>query len=288
MSYPLANFHFILLASRLGLINKPHKQDAANLGVEQGSDFLARYLSDFGEAFARYEFTQPEAITDTDKLQLIAEEYAAAAQSINSKVNNAHGLAFLGGDHSIGFISYLVLQKLVDLSKVLHIQIDSHTDIHLAATSPSGNFHGMWVRPWLTEFDHSTINNLVHSRLAPQHVMYLGNLDCEPAEITYLEQVNIFRTKNPIELINNIEQVIPQIDHIHLSFDVDAMSSQLCPATGMPNPSGLDWIDIEPILKFVAGFPSFSLDLVEVNPVKSGATTTAKFCQKLLQSLYLQ
>jgi len=74
--------------------------------------------------------------------------------------------------------------------------------------------------------------------------------------------------------------------HLHVSFDIDVFANNLVSATGTPNSwGGLSRAQIWPILEELNKSNNLSIDLVEVNPQKTGAKETIALAQEVLSTL---
>jgi arginase len=174
--------------------------------------------------------------------------------------------------------------------KIGYIQFDSHADLHEIRTSPSGNFHGMWLRALLTGIGHARLDCLVREHLPSSAVRYYGNLDLEDAERVFIEKNNIDvwdsqRLQDMRSGSDNLANFIQRYTHVHVSFDIDVFDRALAPATGTPAPAGMQKDEIFPLLRTLARAPSLSVDLVEVNPQKKGAAETIALAQEVLRLL---
>jgi agmatinase len=57
-------------------------------------------------------------------------------------------------------------------------------------------------------------------------------------------------------------------DEVFVSFDLDALDPSIMPATGTPEPGGLDWYEAVDLLKAVAGRARIvGFDVVELAPI---------------------
>jgi agmatinase len=58
--------------------------------------------------------------------------------------------------------------------------------------------------------------------------------------------------------------------NVYITFDVDAFDSGLMPATGTPEPGGLDWYETLDILRAVCAKKNIiGADFVELSPIKN-------------------
>lgn len=284
--------HFYNLRSRLGMINLPHRQEEFNLGVEEGGDAIltAEFVEQFpGAALDRFEFTLPEALDRKKYFETIAHDSQRAIALIEETLQEDEMQVVVGGDHSVVLSSLAAILRRLHSHSVGYIQVDSHPDINTIATSPTGNFHGMWMRPFVGGFEREDINVLVPHLLKPSQVLYIGNLDLDPEESEFIATQGI-RVISVDELRNHdgqasedLKKFFRDFEHTHLDIDIDGFDQSIAPATGIPAQKGLLRSDIDEVLALFRKKESRSLDLVEVNPQKEGAEETIEFAQSLIR-----
>ena len=283
------NPHFYNLRSRLGMINLPHRMEEFNVGVEEGGDSILS--NDFLLKFQRpvvdsMTFPMPDDIERKKYFETLVESLQKATDLIEETLQDDEMQVVVGGDHSVAFSSLVALLRRLHSHSVGYIQIDSHPDINTVATSPTGNFHGMWMRPFIGGFDNEQINQLLPHVLKPEQILYVGNLDKDPEEQELIEgkkiqtiSVDALRDGSAQE---NINKFFESFEHIHLDIDIDGFDRTVAPATGIPAKNGLLYKDVEPILELFRRKEGRSMDLVEVNPQKEKGEKTIKLAQKLI------
>ncbi len=283
------NPHFYNLRSRLGMINLPHRMEEFNVGVEEGGDSILS--NDFLLKFQRpvvdsMTFPMPDDIERKKYFETLVESLQKATDLIEETLQDDEMQVVVGGDHSVAFSSLVALLRRLHSHSVGYIQIDSHPDINTVATSPTGNFHGMWMRPFIGGFDNEQINQLLPHVLKPEQILYVGNLDKDPEEQELIEgkkiqtiSVDALRDGSAQE---NINKFFESFEHIHLDIDIDGFDRTVAPATGIPAKNGLLYKDVEPILELFRRKEGRSMDLVEVNPQKDKGEKTIKLAQKLI------
>lgn len=294
--------HFFKMNSRIGLLNIPHRQKEPNIGVEEGpsailtQDFINKLLTNNesrttnNPTFSIEEFTfpSPENLTINSQQDVLAKYLKGASDLINLKLKNDEKQVCIGGDHCITFSSLNALLTRVDPSQVGYIQIDSHGDSNTFSSSPTGNFHGMFLRPFFADFDNQQIQNLIPQQLRPEQIMFFGNLDLDNSEKMLFKEKNIqvfdqiMLALNQSVVFNQVTEFISLYPYIHISLDIDAFDKSIAPATGIPALNGLLKEDIWMILQLLFKKPYTTLDLVEVNPQKEGAERTIKLAQEIL------
>ncbi len=314
--------HFFKAKSRIGLKNIPIHQTELNLGVEYGPDAVLEdnFLKEFKDyQISEYIFSKPEDILNEDFDIVLANNLEAFKNQINNVIlgseatpeskdagqasmtqqtqNNNIIQVVIGGDHSVTFSSLLaVLNRINDPKDLGYIQFDSHGDMNLAKTSPTQNFHGMYLRPFLDKFDIPEVANLIKKKLKPENMLFIGNLDLDPKEREFFEGKKIrnidrekLKTTHPSsggqisKVKSDFKKFINLFKYLHISFDIDSLHKSIAPATGIPAENGLMKGDIFPFLEIISKHPNFSFDLCEVNPRKKGAEKTIKLAQEVLK-----
>ncbi len=278
----------------------PHGGTAPNLGVEKGplavlDTTFINLLSETKKcSLLDFSFSDPESMPDEKYYSVVAKDTDSMAKKIQTELTkeNYTKVVTVGGDHSIALGSVLAILRTNKNKKIGLIDFDSHGDIHLLNTSPSGNFHGMWLRPLLEDFDNPEIKSIIDVRLPSEQLLYIGNLLTEDEEenfikkneITVLDSTRV--EKNKESMVLHIKEFCKNIDLLHVTFDIDVFKESLVSATGTPNPNGFDIPMVEACLSpIIESGKLFSLDVVEVNPDKPNSRGTIELAQKVILSL---
>src|SRR3990167_2638078 len=138
--------HFYNLRSRLGLTNVPYRQKSLNFGVEKGGDAV---------------LSKPEETSKKNYYDILAKELKGAKNLILDSLSEDETAVALGGDNSISFSPLAAMLERYKPNRVGYVRIDSHPDMNSIKVSPSGNFHGMWMRPFVDDFEEKKISNLI-------------------------------------------------------------------------------------------------------------------------------
>ena len=286
-------FLFVKANSRLGLINPPKGEKDPNIGVEHGAEFILS--NEFLQQFPNreeiiFEFSAPEKVSPESYFEVLAKEYQTLTSQIKEKLDTSKTLLTVGGDHCVSLASIAAVLKKFSSPTTGFIMIDSHADIHQPSTSPSGNFHGMWLRPVVDIFEIPSINSLVPQKIPAENLLYIGNLDIEQEEQEFMESnnVNSFNQTQMQDVFftQKIDRFIQTMEHIHLSIDIDAFTHTFAPATGMRIENGLAPDDVFPLLKKLKNAKSLSVDVVEVNPTMKGSDQTIQLAQKIIGIIF--
>jgi arginase len=218
------------------------------------------------------------------------------AEKIEKVLENEDFPLCIGGDHSMalgtisGIASYCKKRKL----RLGVIWIDAHSDMNTDETSPSGNIHGMPLASLLGLGCNELINLLGFSpKLLPENCALIGIRSIDEAE-----KLNIKKLKVPIYTMNDIDKlgihriiakVLKQfrenVDHIHISFDVDSVDPLVAPGVGTPIPGGLSYREAHLLMETIAECGCMSsLEIAEVNPILDNNNQSATFTAELIAS----
>lgn len=284
--------HFYNLRSRLGMINAPHRQKALNVGVEEGGDAILteEFLNHFPDAsIDTYDFPKPEDVDKKKYFDILAKTLKEAEDLIENTVKSDETPVILGGDNSVSFPTLTATLKQYKPHRVGYVRIDSHPDMNSIKDSPTGNFHGMWMRPFVDGFEHKGIAHLIHHKVSLSQVLFVGNLDINTGEQEFFTGKSTvispdYLRKNKESALMNVNQFVNIHDHIYLGIDIDAFDQSIAPATGIPAKQGLLLEDVVEIFSEVKK-NVVTIDMVEVNPKKNGAEKTVKLAQDILLRL---
>lgn len=286
--------HFYQASSRIGLVNPPIYSTVPNNGVEFGPDNILspKFLKNFPRyKIEKFDFSTPEQIEPKTFNKTLSTEIQAFRTQINQTILTDETQVVLGGDHSVTLPSVLaVLDRLHDDDKLLYLQFDSHGDCNLNSDSPTGNFHGMYLRPLFgQDFDIPEISNIVNHQINSKNIFYFGNLDLDRGESDFFakHQIQNFSVEasSNSKVLQQLQNATKTVSHIHISFDVDCLDHSIAPATGIPAAEGFLIQQLTPIFECIKYFPSVSIDLVEYNPTLPGAEKTLNNIHRILNTL---
>ncbi len=198
--------------------------------------------------------------------------YQTAYQYIGELLKQPLPLLNWGGDHSVGIPTVGAFCNHYPEGYV--IWIDAHADLNLPDFSPSGNLHGMPLSllfnlqgtaqkhfSWITQY------------LNPQKLIYLGLRDTDPFEKKTIQELGIkyFSAEDVRRWgMNRVAQRIFEIcrnEALHISFDIDSISPEYAPSTGIPVNNGLTPQDLNIFAEVISQHKNIpSIDVVEINP----------------------
>jgi len=287
------NNFFALLASRLGLRFAPMGSNIQNIGVEDGAEYIAQFLEqgntsmNTAQSLPNFleQFEPPELLSEESYLQTIFIKYTSAKQKLLSNWSAGKTLITFGGDHSISYISLAAVLERYGKDQTAVLMFDSHADLNTDISSTTGNFHGMWLRPF---FDSFEAYKLTHKKIAHEQLRYVGNLVLDDVEAEYIKKNKIKVYPSKLATHESAQELLEwttSFPHLHISFDIDVFAQHLISATGTPNENGFEMDEIFIFLEAIKNHPSISFDIVEFNPHKQGTQQSLAIIQKVFATL---
>lgn len=284
--------HFFKAFCRIGIVNKAYKSKDENIGVEEAPNFILS--EDFLKTLKDYQIDHYRYGKVTDKKsyqKILAREMTNFSNLIKSKIKPNEIQIVIGGDHSVAFSAICALLLKNKPEDIGYIQFDSHGDCNSFQSSPTGNFHGMFLRPFLDDFDSKDIVKIIPEKLKDQNVLFVGDLDLQTSEVELFEDLGIqnitsdqFR-ENPPKALMDFREFIQKFKHIHISFDVDVFKKSIVSATGTPAHKGLTKHEVFALLNIATQARNLSFDIVEVNPKKGNPNQTVVIAQQVIGAL---
>lgn len=162
----------------------------------------------------------------------------------------------LGGEHTVTLGSIIALNE--ELGKEFGvIQFDAHTDLRDSYQGTKFS-HGCVMRRIYSDFEIKILQIGIRSLSYEEHLFRIEN------KIPHIDADRFtFSAKPEISFPSDFPE------NVFVTIDVDALDPSIMPATGTPEPGGLDWAQIMYCLdaicakKRVIGF-----DVVELAPIK--------------------
>ncbi len=201
-------------------------------------------------------------LTTLEPMELDALEPPDAAERIADRVAELlpayRLLCVLGGEHSITAAAYRGLQRVVDRPITL-VQIDSHADLR-------DSFRG-------STFSHGSMARRVFDAGVEQ-IVQLGIRSLCREEVDFLdEHRDVIHVFDAATLHADFDRCVDELRAlvagrtVYLTIDVDGLDPSVIPATGTPEPGGLDWWQTLVLLRAVCGAARVPLfDCVELAP----------------------
>ena len=212
---------------------------------------------------------------------LIRKEIKAALKQlsdINEKIINMGKLPIvLGGEHSITPGSIKPFVKRYKEITLLHF--DAHADLRESYNGEKYS-HASAIRRCL---DFNNVN-----------VVSFGIRNLSKAEIDFYKKnrnrIKIFWGKDKKKWdFKHIKKLFKK-KNVYITFDVDSFDSSIMPATGTPEPGGLLWEEVLPILKNICKISNIiGVDINELAPIKNFDSynfLVAKLTYKILAYIF--
>lgn len=205
------------------------------------------------------------ALTEDDSPEAMFKEVYEKTQEL---LKTGKYLTFFGGEHSISIGVIKAFYEKYDNLTVL--QLDAHTDLR-------PQFHGSPYNHACAVYDASKNTNLIQ--------VGIRSMDIEEEE--HMDRSKVYFAEEMYGNTDWMDASIAQMtDDVYLTIDLDAFDPAIMPATGTPEPGGMDWNTMIKYLrrvfteKNVVGF-----DIVELAPIdgyKAPQFLVAKLYYKML------
>jgi arginase len=228
----------------------------------------------------------------------IARAATVACKKVDRIMSRGHFPLVLGGDHSIavGTVSGIAAFCRRERKKLGLLWVDAHGDINTPESSPSGNIHGMPVAVLLGHGpDKLTSIGGKFRKVNPANVALVGIRSLDEGEKHRLKETGVqVHTMSDIDrhgihrvMRKALARVTDGTDHVHVSFDLDAVDPTGAPGVGTPVKGGLDYREAHLIMELLhdSGVMT-SLEMVEVNPILDQGNASAVFAVELVQSAF--
>jgi len=208
-------------------------------------------------------------------LKCQAVEAAEDLENITAEVRGVidkNGLpVILGGEHTV---TLGALKAFVDSGKKIGVvQFDAHADLRDSYEQNT--------------FSHACVMRRVHEMNLP--FVQIGIRSLSKKEHEFRKRHNI-RSFDAAHLYSGgiPAEILPRDfpEHIYITFDVDCFDASIMPATGTPEPGGLNWYQIIELLHNVTAKRNIcGFDVVELAPIPglhAPDFTVAKLVYKLI------
>jgi arginase len=204
----------------------------------------------------------------------------------------------MGGDHclSIGSIAAVAHHCRARNQPLSVLWLDAHADFNTAATSPTGNLHGMPVSV-LTGNGPAPLTTLASAvPIVPAaQIVQVGirSVDAVEKELVVDSGLIVFDMRQVDELSMRVvmERALALVArggaHLHVSFDIDFLDPQIAPGVPTTVPGGPSYREAQLCMEMIhdAGLLG-SLDVMELNPACDLRNQTAELAVELIESLF--
>ena len=162
-----------------------------------------------------------------------------------------------GGEHSITPGSIKPFVKKYNEIMLLHF--DAHADLRESYNGEKFS-HASAIKRCLDFKNVKVVSFGIRNLSQPEMNFYENNK----------HRIEIFWGKDKKEWnLDNLERIFKN-KNVYITFDVDGFDSSIMPATGTPEPGGLLWEDVLPIIKKVCQISNIvGADINELAPIKN-------------------
>ncbi len=212
---------------------------------------------------------------------LIKKEIKSALSQlakINEKIlsNNKFPIVF-GGEHSLTAGSIKPFVKKYDEITLLHF--DAHADLRESYNGEKYS-HASAIKRCLDFKNVKVVSFGIRNLSQSEMNFYKENQD----------RIKIFWGKDKKDWDLSLLKTSFKEKNVYITFDVDGFDASIMPATGTPEPGGLLWEDVLPIIKNVCQISNIvGVDINELAPIKNFDSynfLVAKLAYKILSYVF--
>ena len=197
---------------------------------------------------------------------------------INEKIlsNNKFPMIF-GGEHSLTVGSIKPFVKKYDEITLLHF--DAHADLRESYNGEKYS-HASAIKRCLDFKNVKVVSFGIRNLSQSEMNFYKKNQD----------RIEIFWGKDKKNWDLSRLKTIFKEKNVYITFDVDGFDASIMPATGTPEPGGLLWEEVLPIIKSVCQISNIvGVDINELAPIKNFDSynfLVAKLAYKILSYIF--
>lgn len=194
--------------------------------------------------------------------------FKAVYASTKSLLEKNKFLTFFGGEHSISIgIIKAFYEKFPNITI---LQLDAHADLRISYLG--------------TAYNHACA---VHDASKNANLIQVGIRSMDSCEKQYMNYDKVFFAEHIYQQTDWMEKaILLMTDQVYITIDLDAFDPSIMPATGTPEPGGLDWNTSIRFLKKVFKLKEvLGFDIVELAPIeglKAPQFLAAKLYYKML------
>ena len=197
---------------------------------------------------------------------------------INEKIllNNKFPIVF-GGEHSLTVGSIKPFVKKYDEITLLHF--DAHADLRESYNGEKYS-HASAIKRCLDFKNVKVVSFGIRNLSQSEMFFYKKNK----------HRIKIFWGKDKKNWDLSRLKTIFKKKNVYITFDVDGLDASIMPATGTPEPGGLLWEEVLPIIKTVCKVSNIiGVDINELAPIKNFDSynfLVAKLAYKILSYIF--
>ena len=265
-------------------------------GIAEKLTILGYQVKDRGDIPVEIKERQSVKDSKLKYLDEIVSDSELLAQKVLYSLEKDHFPLCIGGDHSmsIGSIAGIAAHCRKYHLKLGVIWVDAHADMNTDKTTPSGNIHGMPMATALGLGPQSLTGIMGFSpKVLAVNAILLGMRQIDPMERKTIKTVGVpvytmadIDRRGVADIVDNaIVRLAERVDHVHVSFDLDAVDPSVVEGVGTPVPGGLSYREAHLIMETISECGCMkSLDIAEVNPILDRRNKSAEFAAELIAS----
>ena len=220
----------------------------------------------------------------------------AVFQAVDLCLSEGEFPVLLGGDHSlaVGSISAIARHCHRQGRRLRVLWLDAHADVNDAATSPSGNLHGMPVACLLGGGPAPLVGwSGPPQALQAADIAFIGIRSVDAEEKAAIARLGLrvwdMRAIDEHGMRRALNEALQGVDadtHLHVSFDLDVLDPAHAPGVSTGVPGGLTYREIQLCMEMIADTGCLrSLDVMEINPAQDVRNRTAELAVQAVCSL---
>lgn len=205
------------------------------------------------------------AITEESSAEAM---FQAVYKSTKELLKTEKFLTFFGGEHSV---SIGVIKAFYEkYPNITILQLDAHADLRASYLG--------------TPYNHACA---VHDASKNANLIQVGIRSMDICEKQYMNTDKVFFAEDIYQKTDWMDKALALMtNQVYVTIDLDAFDPSIMPATGTPEPGGLDWNTVIRFLKKVfAAKEIMGFDIVELAPIegfKAPQFLAAKLYYKML------
>jgi len=199
--------------------------------------------------------------------------FTAVYKKTNELLETGKFLTFFGGEHSISIgVIKAFYEKYPGISI---LQLDAHTDLRPTYLG--------------TPYNHACA---LHDASLHTNLVQVGIRSMDVSEKPFLNPDKCFLAEDIHNTQSWMYRAIDQLgEDVYITLDLDVFDPSVLPATGTPEPGGLDWYTMLKFLKFVfSNRRVLGFDIVELAPIegyRASEFMVAKLYYKMLSYKFM-
>ena len=263
-------------SSKVIVLPVPYEQTTSYKGntkegpraIIQASQYVETYDEELDyEVYPVGIHTLPEIEIDCRGPEVMTQKLETLASHISG---DGKFLFSLGGEHSI--TPGLAAGVAKHHPGLTVLQIDAHADLR-------DEFEG-------TPYSHACAMRRCRDKGIP--TFGFGIRSYSKGEADYIKKNGraFYTVKELRENFSVVERIVDEISGpVYLSIDIDGFDPAYVPATGTPEPGGLDWYEVRSIIQIITSRTHVvAADLVELAPI-GGLVASDFLCAKLVYKI---